>query len=58
MHSKFKKAAHPIVQSWYELFCKADEIEDNDDAMEHIHNGIKDLQDEVKFLQGGLDSQG
>ncbi|KAG2370370.1 hypothetical protein BDR07DRAFT_1370902 [Suillus spraguei] len=44
------KAAHPIVQSRYELFRKADEIKDNDDAMEHIHNGIKDLQDEAKFL--------
>ncbi|KAG2028846.1 hypothetical protein BDR03DRAFT_988142 [Suillus americanus] len=50
MRFEFKKAARPIVQSRYELFHEANEIEDNDDAMEHIRNGIKDLQDEAKFL--------
>ncbi|KAG0695809.1 hypothetical protein DFH29DRAFT_1029353 [Suillus ampliporus] len=50
MCSEFKKAAHPIAQSQYELFRKADECEDDDDAMEYIHNGIKELKDDGKFL--------
>ncbi|KAG1861519.1 hypothetical protein DFJ58DRAFT_725700 [Suillus subalutaceus] len=58
MHSEFKKAAHPIVQSRYELFRQADECEYNDDAVEYIHNGIKELLDGGRFLRGRLDAQG
>jgi hypothetical protein len=57
MHSEFKKAACPIVQSQYELFCEAGELEDDDDAAEYIKNGVKKLLDMGKFLRGGLDDQ-
>jgi hypothetical protein len=57
MRSEFKKAARPVVLSRYELFHEADQLEDNDAAVEHIKDGIKNLMHEGKYLQGGLDAQ-
>jgi hypothetical protein len=57
MRSEFKKAARPIVQSQYPLFREAERLEDDDDAAKYIKNGVKELLDMGKFLQGGLDDQ-
>lgn len=57
MRSEFKKAARPIVQTRYELFREAKELENDDDAVEYICSGITELLKEGKFLRGGLDAQ-
>jgi hypothetical protein len=50
MRSEFKKAARPIVQTRYKLLREAKELENDDDTMEYICNGIAELLKEGKFL--------